>query len=264
MRKLIILAAAVAMSLTGACTRIETGTVGVRTDGSRNVEREEKLPGSWNQVLIGDIDTFPVKDVNAEIRDVTPLAADNSTVKDFDFDVVYSINPTKAADLYIAKSRSFHAESEDGSVWLMYNRIVSIGRAAAYKAVRKYESLKLNDNRAAIEDDIKREIVATLREEKLDTDINVSQVLVRQILPADSVVASANDLVVSLNANKKKAVEVQTAKLEAERIAALNANAGATKYMEATAIVTIAEAIKDGKVKSIVVPYDFKGIINTN
>lgn len=63
--------------------------------------------------------------------------------------------------------------------------------------------------------------------------------------------------------NKRKEVEVATAKLEAERIAALNANAGATKYMEATAIVTIAEAVKEGKVKTIVVPYDFKGIINT-
>jgi hypothetical protein len=50
--------------------------------------------------------------------------------------------------------------------------------------------------------------------------------------------------------------------LEAERIAALNANAGATKYMEATALVTIAEAVKEGKVSTIIVPYDFKGIVN--
>ena len=52
------------------------------------------------------------------------------------------------------------------------------------------------------------------------------------------------------------------AALEAERIAALNANAGATKYMEATALVTIAEAVKEGKVSTIIVPYDFKGIVN--
>ena len=64
------------------------------------------------------------------------------------------------------------------------------------------------------------------------------------------------------NAEKQKQVEVRTAKLEAERIAALNANAGATKYMEATALVTIAEAVKEGKVSTIIVPYDFKGIVN--
>jgi hypothetical protein len=32
--------------------------------------------------------------------------------------------------------------------------------------------------------------------------------------------------------------------------------------MEATAIVTIAEAVKEGRVNTIVIPYDFKGIVN--
>ena len=100
------------------------------------------------------------------------------------------------------------------------------------------------------------------QKEKLDGQIDVSQVLVRQITPAKNIVDSANLLVQAQNENKRKEVEVSTAKLEAQRIAALNANAGATKYMEATAIVTIAEAVKEGKVNTIVVPYDFKGIVN--
>jgi hypothetical protein len=32
--------------------------------------------------------------------------------------------------------------------------------------------------------------------------------------------------------------------------------------MEATALVTLAEAVKAGQVNTIVVPYDFKGIVN--
>jgi regulator of protease activity HflC (stomatin/prohibitin superfamily) len=139
-----------------------------------------------------------------------------------------------------------------------------LSRNAAYKVARQYESLKMADNRAEIEQKVRNEIVRQLRAEKLDTSVNVSQVLVRAITPADSIVASANALVRAQNENKQKSVEVQTAKLEAERIAALNANAGATKYMEATAIVTIAEAVKEGKVKTIVSPYDFKGIVNAN
>ena len=59
-----------------------------------------------------------------------------------------------------------------------------------------------------------------------------------------------------------KEVEVQTAKKEAERIAALNANAGAIGYMNAMANLKIAEGVANGKVQSIVVPYDFKGIVN--
>jgi len=87
-------------------------------------------------------------------------------------------------------------------------------------------------------------------------------VQVRAITPADVIVASANELVRAQNELKTKEVEVQTAKKEAERIAALNANAGAIGYMNAMANLKIAEGVANGKVQSIVVPYDFKGIVN--
>ena len=255
-------ALALLMTGTAACTRIETGEVGVRIGMDKQVQQGELQPGSLNQVLFGDVLTFPVKDVQVDVTDMTPLASDNSTVKDFDMAIVYSVNPSSVAELYVNKNRGFHAVTEEGDTLLMYNYIKQLGRNAAYKVSRRYESLKMADNRAEIEQLVRQEIVAQLDKEKLGTSINVSQVLVRQILPADNIVASANALVQAQNEQKQKEVEVRTAKLEAERIAALNANAGATKYMEATAIVTIAEAVKAGKVNTIVVPYDFKGIVN--
>lgn len=245
-----------------ACTRIETGEVGVRIGMDKQVQQGELQPGSLNQVIFGDVLTFPVKDVQVDVTDLTPLASDNSTVKDFDMAIVYSVNPSSVAELYVNKNRGFHATNDDGDTLLMYNYIRQLGRNAAYKVARRYESLKMADNRAEIEQLVRQEIVNQLEAEKLGGAINVSQVLVRQILPADNIVASANALVQAQNEQKQKEVEVRTAKLEAERIAALNANAGATKYMEATAIVTIAEAVKAGKVNTIVVPYDFKGIVN--
>jgi hypothetical protein len=250
------------MATTAACTRIETGEVGVRRSFDKTIETTELQPGSINQTIWGEVLTFPTKDVSVDIADLTPLASDNSTVADFDMSVIYSINPTSVAELYIEKNRGFHAENEDGDTLLMYNYIRQLGRNAAYKVSRRYESLKMADNRAEIEQLVRQEINAQLVAENLDGSLNISQVLVRQILPADTIVASANALVRAQNEQKQKEVEVKTAKLEAERIAALNANAGATKYMEATAIVTIAEAVKDGKVNTIVVPYDFGGIVN--
>lgn len=255
-------ALALLMSGTAACTRIETGEVGVRIGMDKQVQQGELQPGSLNQVIFGDVLTFPVKDVQVDVTDMTPLASDNSTVKDFDMAIVYSVNPSSVAELYVNKNRGFHAVTDDGDTLLMYNYIRQLGRNAAYKVARRYESLKMADNRAEIEQLVRQEIVNQLTAEKLDGSINVSQVLVRQILPADNIVASANSLVQAQNEQKQKEVEVRTAKLEAERIAALNANAGATKYMEATAIVTIAEAVKAGKVNTIVIPYDFKGIVN--
>jgi regulator of protease activity HflC (stomatin/prohibitin superfamily) len=247
---------------TAACTRIETGEVGVRRGFDKQIEQTELQPGSLNQVIFGEVLTFPTKDVQVEVADMTPLASDNSTVADFDMSVIYSINPTAVAEIYIEKNRGFHAETEDGDTLLMYNYVRQLGRNAAYKVARRYESLKMADNRAEIEQLVRAEIIQSLAAEKLDGQIDVSQVLVRSITPAKNIVQSANLLVQAQNERKRKEVEVQTAKLEAERIAALNANAGATKYMEATAIVTIAEAVKEGKVNTIVIPYDFRGIVN--
>lgn len=250
------------MASASACTRIETGEVGVRRSFDKTIETAELMPGTVNQTIFGDVMTFPTKDVQVDVVDMTPLASDNSTIKDFDLSVVYSINPGSVAEIYIEKNRGFHAETEEGDTLLMYNYIRQLARNAAYKVSRRYESLKMADNRAEIEQLVRAEIVQQLADEKLDGAISVSQVLVRQITPADNIVQSANLLVQAQNENKRKEVEVGTAKLEAERIAALNANAGATKYMEATAIVTIAEAVRDGKVNTIVIPYDFKGIVN--
>lgn len=253
--------ATVALATT-ACSRVETGQSAIRVNFDKTIEKEELLPGSFNQTMFGDVLLFPVKDVSVSVENLTPLASDNSTVADFDVSIIYNINPKSVADIYTTKSRSFHAEDEDGHTYLMFNYMHQIGRNAVYKIARRYESLKMNDSRAEIENLIREEVVRSLQEENLSTSINISQVLVKQIVPAKNIVQSANLLVQAQNERKRKAVEVETAKLEAERIAALNANAGATKYMEATAIVTIAEAVAAGKVNTIVIPYDFKGIVN--
>jgi hypothetical protein len=112
--------------------------------------------------------------------------------------VVYNINQANVSDLYNTKNKSFHA-NHNGDVYLMYNYIFNATRNAIYKSARKYEALDMADNRQAMEADIKDIVVSTLREEKLDGMINVSQVLIRNIVPADAIVASANDLVKAKN-----------------------------------------------------------------
>lgn len=251
-----------AMSTVVGCARVETGEVGLRIGFDKQVKQGELQPGSFNQTIIGDILTFPVKDVQVDVTDMTPLAADNSTIRDFDLAVIYSLNPQSVAELYVNKNRSFHAPSNDGQdVFLMYRYVQQIARNAAYKAARKYESLKMNDNRAQIEQEIRDIMVASLAAEKLDAAINIQQVLVRQVMPAANIVESANELVRAQNELKKKEVEVQTAKMEAERIAALNANKGAIEYMEAMAMMNISEGIKEGKVQTIVVPANFTALM---
>jgi hypothetical protein len=257
--KLSVIAAAVA--LTAACTRIETGEVGVRVGFDKQVNQQELLPGSWNQVLIGDVLKFSVKDVQVDVVDLTPLASDNSTIQDFDMAVIYSINPSTVAELWIDKNRGFHAQSKSGDILLMYNYIYQVARNAVYKSARKYESLKMADNRAQIEIEIREEMIKALTDEKLEGSVNIQQILVRNILPATNIIESANALVQAQNELKKKQVEVETAKKEAERIAALNANKGAVEYMQAMAMINISEGIRDGKVQTIVVPANFNALM---
>ena len=255
-----ILAAAV---LATGCTRIETGEVGVRVGFDKQVQSGELLPGSFNQVLIGDVLTFPIKDVNVKLDDMTPVAKDNSTMKDFDAVVIYNINQSQVAELYSSKSQAFHAK-HNGDIYLMYNYITQTARNAIYKEARKFEALDMADNRQAMEQSIKEQIQKTLADEKLDSSLIVSQVLIRNIVPADSVVASANDLVRAKNEQKQKEVEVRTAKLEAERMAALaNQSSASIAYMQAQAALNISEGIKNGKVQTIVVPANFNALMMT-
>jgi regulator of protease activity HflC (stomatin/prohibitin superfamily) len=249
--------------LSSACTRIETGEVGLRVNFDKTTDPTERLPGTFNQTIVGDIITFKIQDVAVPVDNMTPLASDNSTIKDFDMTVVYNINPSAVSELWTTKNRTFHGLSESRQdILLMQNYVALSARNAAYKVAREYESLKMADNRPVIEQKIREIIIKTLTEEKLADKITVSQIQVRAITPADVIVNSANDLVRAQNELKTKEVEVQTAKKEAERIAALNANAGAIGYMNAMANLKIAEGVAAGKVHTIVVPYDFKGIVN--
>jgi regulator of protease activity HflC (stomatin/prohibitin superfamily) len=253
-----ILAAAV---LATGCTRIETGEVGVRVGFDKQVQQGELMPGSFNQVLIGDVLTFPIKDVNVTLENMTPVAKDNSTMKDLDAVVVYNINPQQVSELYATKNRAFHAEFK-GDTYVMYNYIVQNARNAIYKAARKYEALDMADNRGEMEKFIQEEIVRNLADEKLDGTIMISQVLIRNVVPADSVVESANALVRSKNELKQKEVEVKTAEAESRRMAALANNSGASiQFMQAQAMLNISEGIKNGQVQTIVVPSNFNALM---
>lgn len=261
MKRIAALTVVAAAVLATGCTRVETGEVGVRIGFDKQIQQGELLPGSFNQTIIGDVLTFPVKDVNVVLENMTPVAKDNSTMKDFDAVVVYNINPQTVAELYSTKNKAFHAEFR-GDTYVMYNYVVQNARNAVYKAARRYEALDMADNRSDMENFIKDEIVRNLAEEKLDGAITISQVLIRNVVPADSVVESANALVRAKNELKQKEVEVKTAEAEARRMAALaNNSASSIAFMNAQAALNISEGIKLGRVQTIIVPSNFTGLM---
>ena len=244
------------------CERIETGEVGLRVGFDKQVNTTELQPGSFNQTLVGSVLTFPVRDIALTLDDLHPQTADNSTLQDMDITVIYSINPASVGELYTTKSRAFHARDESNDIVLMYNYLTTVARSAAYKAAAKHDALKTISARAEIEADTAKYITDALAEEKLHTALTITKVQVRNVQPAANIIASANAVITAQNNLKAKQVEVDIARKEAERLSLLSSNSQNVRYMEAKALQDIAEGVKEGKVQSIVVPYDFKGIIN--
>lgn len=252
----------VAVALSTGCTRIETGEVGVRLNGSKQIEGAELVAGGFYQTIIGSILTFPIKDVMVNLDNKTPMTADNSPLADFDITLEYSINPTTVAELYASKNKSYHTEFK-GDIYLMHAWMTNVVNNASYKAVREYKSLEVADNRVKIEQQIKALVDQHLQEAKLGTQLTINNVSIRNILPNADILKSATEYVKAQNELKIKETEVQIAKKESERMAALSANSGTSiAYMSAQANMKIAEGIANGKVQTIVVPMDFKGMVN--
>jgi regulator of protease activity HflC (stomatin/prohibitin superfamily) len=249
------------LGMTG-CQRISTGEVGLREGFDRQVQKTELLPGSFNQTIVGDVLVFPVKQIAMQLDNLKPQTLDNSTLSDLDITVIYNINPAAVGELYTAESHAFNAIDTKGETLLMYNYLMTVANSAAFKAVNKYNALDVTGHRSQIETDIAVIMSAALKAEKLDTAITIAQVQVKNILPAQSIIDSANAVITSQNQQKAKQVEVGTAKLEAERLAMLSSNGQNVKYMQAKAMQDIAEGVKAGSVKAIVIPWDFKGIVN--
>ena len=259
MNRTFVMSVIAASILATGCARIETGEVGVRVGFDKQVKPGELLPGSFNQTLIGDVITFPVKDVAVEVNDLTPVAKDNSTMADFDMTVIYNINPSQVAELYSTKSQSFHVKGR-ADTYLMMNYIAQTSRNAVYKVARDYEALDMNDNRQAMEQKVREIVAGSLKDEKLEGAITISQVQIRKMQPAQSVIDSANALVRAKNEFKQKEVEVKTAEAEARRMQALASQGQQSiAYMQAKAQADIAEGIKNGKVNTVVIPFDFRG-----
>ena len=256
------LIAAAAVLATG-CTRIETGTTAIRIDASKQIQGTELLPGSWNQTIIGDVLKFPTKDIVVDIQNKQPLTIENTPLNDFDLSVVYSVNPQSVAEIYSTKSKSFHAIDSDGDILLMQSYLTTVINNAAYKVVRNYKNLEVADNREKIEQEIRDVVTQQLKEEKLDTAIQLSVVQVKNVQPNAEILKSATEFVRSQNELKTKENEIKIAEAESKRQRALSENGPQTiEYMRAQATLIIANAIADGKVNTMIVPAGTNNILN--
>ena len=260
MRKLFSISLLSLAILTSACTRIETGEVGLRVNASKEVQGAELLPGTWNQVIIGDVLQFPVRDIAGNLESKQPLTADDVAMKDVDLFYTYTINPACVSDLWGKQSRSLHHTDKDGNIYLMSFYMQQLTNNALYKASRTYTTKKIGDAREAMEAAIGTTVLEKLTTDKLNTCLAMQTVAIRNMQIPDSIRESAADVVRSANALAVKQNEVAIAESEARRMQALSADSkNSIAYMDAQTRLNYSEAAKLGKVNTILVPTDFKG-----
>jgi len=157
--------------------------------------------------------------------------------------------------LYTTKSKSFHSyDDKEKDTYLMYNYISTLVNNASYKAVRGYKALEVADNRTKIEQEIRDIVTEQLKAEKLDGAIQVSVVQVRNVAPNDEILKAATEYVRVQNELKVKETEVAIARKESERQKVLSENGPQTiEYMKAQATLIVANAVREGKVNTIIV-----------
>jgi hypothetical protein len=250
------------LACASGCARIATGEVGLRVDVNNQTLPGELMPGSWNQTLVGHVLEFPVRDVPLVINNAHPITKDNTALDEFDLTAAYSINQACVFDLWTKKSRTFHGSSESGEWLLMQSFVQNTLNSAAYKAVRSYDALVVNDNRDQIGAQVHELAKEVFKENGLETCLSINSVQVKTAKPAEMILQSARLVVTKANELKAKEAEVAIAEAEAHRLSALSQNTGNMALMQLENQKLIAQAIHEGKVQTIVLPMDFKGMVN--
>jgi regulator of protease activity HflC (stomatin/prohibitin superfamily) len=240
------------------CTRVETGHTGVRTNFNGEIEQTARGVG-WHQTLFGHLTVYTSNQMTIELQGLTPQTKDRSTLQDLDLAFTYTIEPSAIPAMVVKFKGRDLTHGED--IYPLGNYVSSVVTTAVTSAVSEYEALEANANREKIRLSIIAKAKEILKEEKLDDIIRIHQVFVKNLLLAPELRASATATIAAQNDLIRKTTEVASATKDAQKFAALSTPANIA-YMNAKANADIAEAVKAGKVNTMIIPYNFNGMIN--
>lgn len=257
---LAIVVPVIGMVALSSCTRVETGHVGIRTTFNGSIEPQE-LGVGFHQTLIGSVNTYVANEITWKIDNLTPQTKDRSQLEDLDLAYTYSVNPGMIGDL-VVKYKGRDGIDANGDRYPLALYVENVVKTATTDVVSKYDALEANEKREEIRNKIRAQSEAMFKEDGLAEAVNIHQVFVKNLQLSKAIMASANQVIISQNVLKTKDFEVQTAKKEAERLSLLAQNKSNIDYMNAKSMSDIAEGVKNGKVQAVIVPYDFKGIVN--
>jgi len=260
MNKFLVLSFIAAVVLITGCSRVETGHVGIRTTFNGTIEPQE-LGVGFHQTIIGSVTTYVANEITWKLENLAPQTKDRSQLEDLDLAYTYSVNPSAIGDL-VVKYKGRDAIDDNGDRYPLALYVENVVKTATTDVISKYDALEANEKREEIRGKIREQAELMFKEDGLSDSVNIHQVFVKNMTLSKAIMQSANAVIISQNELKSKEFEVQSARKEAERLTLLANNKANIDYMNAKATSDIAEGIKNGNVNTVVVPYDFKGMIN--
>ena len=210
-----IFAVVVALALAG-CGRIETGTVGVRTDFNKQVEMTAMNPGFYTAFLT-HVDEYTVQEIEVKFDNLTPKGKDNLSLADFDVSLWYQPLASQVAETYVKYAGM--SPCEKGICYPGYNLVARVSQGAIFDAVSQYDSLTIHTKRSDLESNIKKLVQVEL--DKSDKGVfTITKVVVRQIKTDPKLETSIQAAVQMQKQTEAKELEVKLAQAEAKRVIA--------------------------------------------
>ena len=200
-----------------ACSQIDTGNVGV--ESSLGQFKTDVLPPGVYFTAFKNVIEVSVKESALAMQDLKPKSKDNLTMADFDFDLYYTIDPSKAADLLMKYKGDLSApdKDKDGSSMIGVNLITRQSREAAYKMSAEFNAAEMHTKRTELAAGIQK-----LMQMELDKDAGkgaflVTNIIIRNIVTDPALEASikaAGQMQFQVEAKRK---EIMLAEAEADR-----------------------------------------------
>lgn len=201
--------------LTGCMGRIETGSVGVRTEWNKSVGMEEVPVGTYG-VLFSSVNEYVIKETELPLNNQRPKAKDNLTLADLDISVFYTVNPSLVAELTV-KYANMSIIGEDHNRYPGYLLVERITRGTVYDVIAQHESLTLHTKR----NDIENQILVQVQRDLNANDpgvFNITKVVIRQVVTDPALEASIQAAVMMEKMVEAKNNELALAVAEAARL----------------------------------------------
>ncbi len=239
-----------------ACTRVDSGQVGVERNFSGEFQKEPLNVG-WHSSFTSTIYAFSVREIPVKLNDLRPTTKNNSSVlKDLDVEIQYSVNPSVVPELAV-KYVNMHMDNPAGFL-PAYQLVEKQAKSVVADAVSQFDVLSIASKRNELEGIIMKNLQSDLDKNDPNT-FTVSRVTISNLLLDDRIQSSIQQIAESENQKQVALNKLEIAKTQAlenqVRSQSLDGKILAEKQLDA-----LVQMGQRGNI--IVVPVDFKGNLN--